>query len=183
MSVFRIICRDRIPAHARTVRHWSPEKGTRVASELNALFLRVAVGVDYQPTVEFSDATPGPKELVVYFLETRESSIIKRLTHQTAGTAAGATIPVATGMISEVYIANISVVPGAIANLAFHELMHNKLDAQTNPRDRVVRDIHTQGGGGLATGDPINERTPLTPRNIELMRRGFDREIPQYIGP
>ena len=60
--------------------------------------------------------------------------------------------------------------------------MHNKLDAQANPDDRVVQDIHADGGDGLATGNPIGEGTPLTDRNIELMRGALSRQIEQYAG-
>ncbi|MDH3528689.1 MAG: hypothetical protein OEQ28_03920 [Acidobacteriota bacterium] len=180
MAVIRIICRDHI--RAPRLMRWSAGKATTVANEINQLFVRVCETTDFTPQTSFSPAVPTAGDLVIHFLDHRSASIIRRLTGQQAGTAAGATFQTPQGMVSEVYVGDISVVPRAIANLAFHELMHNKLDAQANSGDRVVQDIHNDGGGGLATGNPIGDGTQLTDRNIELMRGALTRQIAQYSG-
>ena len=178
MGIIKILCRDHV-SHGRLF-GWSSSKSITVAAELNTLFQQVAAGTDYTPVTAFSHDAPTAGDLVMHFLGSRGSSIIRRISGESAGTAAGATYPTSEGMVSEIYVQNISVVPGAIAKLAFHELMHNKLDAQTEPSARVVQDIHTHGGGGLATSQPIGENTPLTDDNIRLMRSALGLNIPQY---
>jgi hypothetical protein len=59
-----------------------------------------------------------------------------------------------------------------LANIAFHEIMHAKLDVGA----RVIGNLHTQGGGGLAT-PPTNEWTPLTVANIKLMSKHLFKKV------
>jgi len=66
-----------------------------------------------------------------------------------------------------------------LANIAFHELMHNKLDALPKGAGGVLDDIHTQGGHGLAL--PVGRAdTPLTADNIKWMAPNLARPVPQY---
>ena len=58
-----------------------------------------------------------------------------------------------------------------IANLTFHELMHNKL----NMDDSMHR------LGGLASS-PVDESTPLTKDNIEAMAKVLTKDRKQWVG-
>lgn len=64
-----------------------------------------------------------------------------------------------------------------LANLAFHECMHNKLD--THPQLGIMQDIHTTGG---LAGLGVTSDSQLTDQNIMDMRGGLGINIPQFIG-
>src|SRR5262249_16103972 len=95
------------------------------------------------------DEEPAPHELIVYFLPSVEKSIIKK---QVKGVflkpgKAGRTIVKSSVVnnISEIYLDHPALINSlAIAKMAFHELMHNKL----NKGDELHNS--TEGGGGLA---------------------------------
>jgi hypothetical protein len=58
-------------------------------------------------------------------------------------------------------------------NIAFHELLHNLLPSWS------ADDLHGDpGGGGLAASHP---QRPLTPKNIELMRKGLSVKTAQLL--
>lgn len=63
-----------------------------------------------------------------------------------------------------------------VANLMFHEAMHNKLG---------YNDALLHNRGGLASGPPqaapITDTTPLTPGNISLLASHLDDSRPQWI--
>jgi hypothetical protein len=120
-------------------------------------------------------------DVVVYCCGTKEKgSIIK----DKAGTpihdsASGGTYLHTDGMISEVYLRQMDGALGfadVVANIIFHEIMHNKLDA---PSSKTVTNIHSKGGGGLANMD-ITRGSALTPRNIELMAGALSKKVKQY---
>jgi len=119
-------------------------------------------------------------ELLIYFLPSSKSSIVAGQTNQPLGQA-GATFPTSNGVISEVYL-NVNEGDAQfgrlVANVAFHELMHNKLDAYIT--GGVLRDIHTQGGGGLAVGTPLSNALRPNPTNIQLMANALAKSHPQY---
>ncbi len=84
-------------------------------------------------------------------------------------------------MISEVYIDAVdgdANFDSKLAKLAFHELMHNKLDA--HPIKATATNIHKSGGAGLALENPGSQ--DLTPRNVALMAAHLTLEIPQWTG-
>lgn len=64
-----------------------------------------------------------------------------------------------------------------LANIAFHEIMHNKLDVG----HRAINDLHRQGGLGLAQ-KPTGEWSQLTDRNVQLMSANMFRKVRQYTG-
>ena len=64
-----------------------------------------------------------------------------------------------------------------LANIAFHEIMHNKLDVGT----RTLSDLHRQGGGGLAR-PPTGQWTSLTRETVAIMARHLFLRVPQYTG-
>jgi hypothetical protein len=119
-------------------------------------------------------------ELLVYFLKDSSESLI----HKTRPSDKinlnnnGNTLwrSDSTPRISEIYVNSVLIYNDAhllLAKLAFHELMHNKLEKF---------DVHGGGGGGLATGSPITSSTPLTDKNKELMAKALAKKVPQYQG-
>ena len=75
---------------------------------------------------------------------------------------------------SEVYVEH-NLPAKKLANIAFHELMHNKLDTGA----RRVPNIHTLGGIGLS---PTNEQSKLTGPNKQLMAQHMFKPVRQYTG-
>ena len=81
-----------------------------------------------------------------------------------------------TPRISEIYLDTMLKFMDAhllIARLAFHELMHNKLEPFN---------VHSKGGGGLATDGVITSSTPLNDTNKEVMAKKLGKRVPQYQG-
>jgi hypothetical protein len=138
----------------------------------------------------------GECDVVVYVVYSKEyGSIInkkgKLALHQSAS---GGTVSLSGEMISEVYLepfdgtANFSTV---MANIIFHEIMHNKIDAPDektpDPKDKnkdptkrkMITDIHASGGGGLAS-IPVGYGSQLTADNIELMAAALGKKVRQY---
>lgn len=116
-----------------------------------------------------------PHEIVVYFLSDRQSSIVSRLggsiTH-----GSGATYTSATGTISEVYLSEMEGdlnYPLLVANLAFHEILHNKLEP------KPVADIHSIGGGGLSS-PTVNRGMRPSKEEISKMAAALGNNVPQY---
>jgi hypothetical protein len=120
-------------------------------------------------------------DVVVYVCGTKENgSVIKGKSGKPIhDSASGGTYAYTGGMISEVYLRSFD---GALnfsnvaANIIFHEIMHNKLDA---PSNKTISNIHTHGGGGLA--DPtVTAGSGLTDTNISLMAGALGKKVPQY---
>jgi len=83
-------------------------------------------------------------------------------------------------MISEVFIsesAGDARIGRLLAILAFHELMHNKLDA--HPTRSVVSDIHNLGG---AAKGKVGHNDDPSDGNKKLMAQHLGLRIPQYSG-
>ena len=83
-----------------------------------------------------------------------------------------------SGMISEVYLSEMEGdlnYPRLVTNLAFHELLHNKLDAE---QTSVIKDIHSLASGISLV--PVARGARPSPKEIELMAKALSREIPQY---
>jgi hypothetical protein len=121
-------------------------------------------------------------EMVLYVLESANQSIVAAYTSQPLG-ATGSTFPTNDGVIAEIYLDAMQGNPDLaryIANAAYHELLHNKLDAYLDPKTAPLRDIHTQGGGGLATGGKITANHRPSPQNIALLAKFLDKVHPQY---
>ncbi|MDQ4122262.1 MAG: hypothetical protein M3209_12555 [Acidobacteriota bacterium] len=125
-----------------------------------------------------SPASVAKSELVVYFLANPNRSIIQNKFNQSIGHGGGATFMSPAGMISEVYLSDPEGdrdYPRLVANLAFHELLHNKLDAAPQS---IVRDIHSLQGG--LSKVPIKRDARPSLKEIELMAKALGSEIPQY---
>lgn len=120
-------------------------------------------------------------DVVVYVCGTKENgSIIKsKAGRPIHDSASGGTYAHTSGMISEVYLRAFD---GALnfsdvaANIIFHEIMHNKLDA---PKSKSVANIHTHGGGGLANS-VVTAGSALTTENIKLMAGALSKKVKQY---
>jgi hypothetical protein len=80
-------------------------------------------------------------------------------------------------MITEIYLKTMdgaAEFPTLVANLIFHEIMHNKIDAATTSKD-----IHVTGGGGLAAS-LIDKGSALSSGNIAQMAAALSKKVPQY---
>lgn len=163
---------------------WGEGEMYAIGLEIRDLFQRVVSSASSPFTTadftwEGSPAAIRPHELLVYFTERSRSQIANNGGGQP--TSAGATFWTSAGMISEVYIDAVdgdADFDSKLAKLAFHELMHNKLDA--HPIKATATNIHKSGGAGLALENPGSQ--DLTPRNIALMAAHLTLEIPQWTG-
>jgi hypothetical protein len=136
-------------------------------------------------------ASVGDKELLVYIVPNGSSfsSVIARRARSgwTPSTSSGLTFDIgsanggAVSICSEVYwdrVEGDSQRSRLLANLIFHEFMHNKLDAAAGS----TFDVHTRGGGGLATRDPINHDMRPNDHNMDLMARALNTRHAQFTG-
>ena len=86
----------------------------------------------------------------------------------------------ARGMVSEIYLEMMegdAHYAQLVANAAFHEAMHNKLDA--HPQFDSF-DVHKIKGGGLSRELGISSSTKLAPADITAMAPALTRNIPQF---
>ena len=125
-------------------------------------------------TVLFTTGGIEDHEVLIYLLKSKAQSRIKKVapSMDLGKTSKGNTLISSQGNISEIYTSELSDWKMSdIVNLAFHELMHNKL--------QVGDDLHTDYGFGLAAGD-VTGRT-LNERNIEDMAKALATKVPQRI--
>jgi hypothetical protein len=118
-------------------------------------------------------------DAVIYFVRNPDASITRRLPGTpgpSGNNLGGFTVPSSKGVICEVYVDG-NLPARRLANIAFHEFMHNRLDVGAH----VVTNIHTQGGGGIAH-PPTTASSELTAANIKLMAAHLWKPIPQYKG-
>jgi hypothetical protein len=119
-------------------------------------------------------------EMIMYFVPNPRRSLIKSVAKRGAAHAGGGTVMTDQGMISEVFIseaAGDARIGRLLAVIAFHELMHNKLDA--HPTRGVVSDIHNLGGAAKAT---VGHGDDPSDNNKRLMATHLGIRIPQYSG-
>jgi hypothetical protein len=111
------------------------------------------------------EATPVGADLVVYILSSASDSIIARVHKKKIGSGwAGCTYISAMGIISEIYLDHPANLTGRdAADMAFHELMHNKL--------RMGDELHgkSSGLGKGALGNQSSLGNYLTSDDINLM--------------
>lgn len=122
-------------------------------------------------------------DLVCYVLADQGRSIAARHSDGTLG-GGGSTVwsTRAHAMISEVYMTAVDGDASRsrlLANLIFHELMHNKLDS--HPSRSVLPDVHAIRSGQLSRV-PVNSSMRPSDADIAAMRRGIPVPIPQYTG-
>ncbi len=116
-----------------------------------------------------------PHEIVVYFVQARKDSIVAArggsVTH-----GSGATYTTGAGTISEVFLSEMEGdgnYPRLVANIAFHEILHNKLEPSP------LADIHGIGGGGLSS-PTVNSGMRPTTAEITPMGAALSRNVQQY---
>ena len=128
------------------------------------------------PSWSLSASQLQAHDVVVHFVHDPSSSIARSVgaKRDDGANAGGLTAKTSAGVVCEVYVDG-NMPARRLANIAFHEIMHVKLDIGTS----VIGDLHTKGGGGLAV-PPTNEWTPLTARNVQLMAANLFRKVPQY---
>jgi hypothetical protein len=116
-----------------------------------------------------------PHEIVVYFLQKRSNSIVAAQGGSVSH-GSGATYQTGAGTVSEIYLEEMegdADYSRLVANIAFHEILHNKLEP------KPVANIHAIGGGGLSS--PVVSRG-MRPSKAEVdhMAKALGRNNPQY---
>lgn len=154
-----------------------------IGQEIRKLMLQVTAnpastfaGADY--SWEVKNATVQPHEVLIYFLNSGKS-LITEFGNETV-TSAGGTFMVNDGVISEVHVDKVDGDPHfaeKLARLAFHELLHNKLDA--DPNNSAVPDLHKTGAGGLALHN-VDWNTQLMKPTETLLAQNLTRKIKQF---
>lgn len=123
---------------------------------------------------------------VIHVLRSPSNSLIpSSITKSSGGDAAGRTATLDDGVLSEIYVEN-NMPPDKLAHIAFHELMHNRLDVGAtvipinNNKDASKAGIHdvALGGGGLAA-TPTTGYGSLTAKNATLMAKNLVTTVKQ----
>lgn len=123
---------------------------------------------------------------VIHVLCSPSNSLIpSSITKSSGGDAAGRTATLTDGVLSEIYVEN-NMPADKLAHIAFHELMHNRLDVGatvisiTNNKDPSKAGIHDTalGGGGLAA-TPTTGYGQLTAKNAILMATNLVTTVKQ----
>jgi hypothetical protein len=115
------------------------------------------------------------RDLVVYFVRDPKKSVIQSLNLSVpSGEIGGATNfdSASLGTVSEVYVEN-NFPPKKLANMAFHELMHNKLQKNDS--------LHDIKGVGMGVS-PATECSVLTDTDVRLMAARMTTAVKQYTG-
>ena len=114
-------------------------------------------------SVVYSSRPPklGDNDLLIYFVDSASDSVIKKLGGTPNSSATGWTNWNHSATASEVYIDGNQDDPEGVANLAFHELMHNK----TRHDNKA---LHTMKGLSMGRGY-ITADTPLSKGDIAFM--------------
>jgi hypothetical protein len=109
-------------------------------------------------------------DVVVYFVLDRSQSLVRKQMgiEPPAGAGGGFTLSNGHVTLSEVYVDG-SMPAHRLANVAFHELMHNK--------QKMGNEMHTLGG---VAGSPTQERAILSAESIRRMSAALFRTVPQY---
>lgn len=123
---------------------------------------------------------------VVHVLRSPTYSLIpSSITKGSSGDAAGRTATLDDGVLSEIYVED-NMPADKLAHIAFHELMHNRLDVGSTvvpldqTKDPKLAGIHdvALGGGGLAA-TPTTGFGSLTAKNAQLMARNLVTTVKQ----
>lgn len=151
---------------------------TSIQGTLAAWFTTVCTGSAYSASVVWANAAPATitaTDLVCYFMPSLSDSVVRNAPGYSsgAGISHGFTFRSATANASEVYVASCRG-NGAnwFAELAFHELMHNKLDLGN-------QGLH--GKGGIAAANVSSGMTPSA-SNYSDMRAAIGTSRIQWTG-
>lgn len=179
IRTFQIALVNKVPAGSREYFNYSTQNEITYTLWEHLVPIAVAAsGFIPGPSWSLRAANLQPHDVVVYFVPDPSSSVTSR-----AGTGGprgsnlgGFTTTSPRGVVCEVYVDG-NLPARRLANIAFHEIMHNKLDVGT----RTLSDLHRQGGGGLAR-PPTEQWTSLTRENVAIMARHLFLRVPQYTG-
>ncbi|HEY0003617.1 MAG TPA: hypothetical protein VGB17_02315 [Pyrinomonadaceae bacterium] len=121
-----------------------------------------------------------PQDIIIHFFDRPAKGLIEGTFNQSAPHpgGSGGTWKSPGGMISEIYLEPMQGdrdYARLVANIAFHEAMHNKLDA--DPQHQSVADIH--GLGGLASR-VVQRGSQLSQSNIIKMAPALSKAVPQF---
>ncbi|MCP5418960.1 MAG: hypothetical protein H6970_00515 [Gammaproteobacteria bacterium] len=119
-------------------------------------------------------------ELVVYFYPVASYGDIPpgKCAH-----AGGCTFQHTKGMLSEIYVRPVADAPNRaqlLAVLAFHEIMHNKLDAE---RNSVIPDLHNHfhGNDQKASKPKVGFNDTPSGEEKKLLGQHLDRPVKQFL--
>lgn len=137
--------------------------------------------VDYTYEPDASAVTSD--DLVCYVLPRQRASLILRKYPTLTLGQGGSTIwsPNDNAVISEVYLDSSQGDADRarlMANLIFHEWLHNRLDAGPH----IYQDVHATPHGVLTTSGGINSNMRPAPADTVSMRRGLVHPHAQYTG-
>jgi hypothetical protein len=167
---------------------WDQSKLNDTVAELKSLFDEVCK----HAMSKFADSTVTVKDLaliassikpgeVLVRLTTRKDSIVaKKFPSALSGETEGATIDTGSGVISEAWIegaAGSATVPKLLARLAFHELMHNKIDALNSSLD-----IHGKDDGTGLAATPVAYNTAVSATNKLKLAPKLGSVVNQFTG-
>jgi hypothetical protein len=123
---------------------------------------------------------------VIHVLRSPTYSLIpSSITKSSGGDAAGRTATLDDGVLSEIYVED-NMPADKLAHIAFHELMHNRLDvgatvipinSNSDPMKAGIHDV-ALGGGGLAA-TPTTGYGNLTAKNASLMAKNLVTTVKQ----
>ncbi len=169
--------------------NWDQAKLNDTVAELKLLFddvckhvLSKFSGTDVEvKDINHVSTNIKPGDLVIRLTTKNDSIILKKYgSGAVSKDTSGATKDTGSGVCSEAWLegaAGDSNVPPLLARLAFHELMHNKLDASNS------KDIHAtpDDGTGLAQS-PVASGTDLSATNKKNMAMSLGSMIAQFTG-
>lgn len=168
---------------------WDQTKLTKTIGELKDLFDEVCK----HPMSRFGDCSVDsqdlgmvtsnikPGDLLIRLTTKKDSILIKKYGEgAVSNDTSGGTKDTGSGIISEAWIegaAGSATVPELLARLAFHELMHNKIDVGNS------KDIHSKpdDGTGLAVS-PVAYNTDPSDTNKRNMASRLHAVVPQFTG-
>jgi hypothetical protein len=180
MKVFQMALVDRVPPGSAQYFNYSAKNVITYTlwEHLVAIAKAMPGGFIPGPCWSLRAGHLMPHDVVIYFVLDPSQSIARRLGAVTPerANAGGLTAQTVRGTVCEVYVEG-NMPSRRLANIAFHETMHNKLDVGGVWRG----DLHEKGGLGLAA--PVtNEWSRLTRDNVRLMAANLFRNVRQHTG-
>jgi hypothetical protein len=156
----------------------SATEKTTIQSTLQTWFTTICQTTTYTASVVWTNAVPASitaADLLCYFMPNQSASVIKLAPGYAggAGVSHGFTLVTATANVSEVYVSSCRG-SGSMwfTEIAFHELMHNKLNLDNTG-------LH--GKGGIAVANVSAGMSP-SGSNTTDMRTALSTNRPQWTG-
>jgi hypothetical protein len=152
---------------------------TRLVNLFNQVITQGKVSGFKQAIVIWSSICPSSSsiknhELLIYICDGQLDSVVSTYFSTNPG-ACGTTSWKNNVTGSEVYVKSCKSDANLVANVAFHEALHNK----GHWSDRLLHGNF--GGGGLASAT-VSAETTLTPKNIKLMASVIKKRRLQWTG-